>query len=118
MQNVSYQCKRYDLAYSTGHDHDKSSCKMSAWLIKDFSKKSKHNYECYQHHLHWLPGHHLTKALCEISAQSLKDFLCESGKSETELCLNMLINPSLHNFLENNIFDFQITVDRVHPVKF
>ena len=29
----------------------------------------------------------------------------------------MLINPSLHNFLENIIFDFQITIHRVHPVQ-
>ena len=29
----------------------------------------------------------------------------------------MLINPSLYNFLEKNIFDFQITIDRVHPVQ-
>ena len=29
----------------------------------------------------------------------------------------MLINPSLHNFLENIIFDFQITIDRVHPIQ-
>ena len=29
----------------------------------------------------------------------------------------MLINPSLHNFLENTIFDFQITIDTVHPVQ-
>ena len=29
----------------------------------------------------------------------------------------MLINPSLHNLLENIIFDFQITIDKVHPVQ-
>ena len=29
----------------------------------------------------------------------------------------MLINPSLHNFSENIIFDFQITIHRVHPVQ-
>ena len=29
----------------------------------------------------------------------------------------MLINPSLHNLLENIIFDFQITMDTVHPVQ-
>ena len=29
----------------------------------------------------------------------------------------MLINSSLHNFLENIIFDFQITIDTVHPVQ-
>ena len=29
----------------------------------------------------------------------------------------MLINPSLHNFLENVIFDFQITIDTIHPVQ-
>ena len=29
----------------------------------------------------------------------------------------MHINPSLHNFLESIIFDFQITIDRVHPVQ-
>ena len=29
----------------------------------------------------------------------------------------MLINPSLHNLLENIIFDFQITIDTVHPVQ-
>ena len=28
----------------------------------------------------------------------------------------MLFNASLYNFLEKIIFDFQITVDRVHPV--
>ena len=30
----------------------------------------------------------------------------------------MLINPFLHNLLEKNIFDIQITIDRVHHVKF
>ena len=29
----------------------------------------------------------------------------------------MLINPSLHNSLENTIFGFQITINRVHPVQ-
>ena len=29
----------------------------------------------------------------------------------------MLINPSWYNFLEKNIFDLQITVDRGHPVQ-
>ena len=29
----------------------------------------------------------------------------------------MLINHSWYNFLENTIFDFQITKDRVHPVQ-
>ena len=29
----------------------------------------------------------------------------------------MLLNPSLHNLLENAIFDFQITIDRVHHVQ-
>ena len=29
----------------------------------------------------------------------------------------MLINPSLHNFLENIIFDFQKTIDTVYPVQ-
>ena len=29
----------------------------------------------------------------------------------------MLINPSLHNVLENIIFDFQTTIDTVHPVQ-
>ena len=29
----------------------------------------------------------------------------------------MLINPSLHIFLENIIIDFQITLDTVHPVR-
>ena len=29
----------------------------------------------------------------------------------------MLINPSLNNFLENIIFDFQITIDKVHFVQ-
>ena len=29
----------------------------------------------------------------------------------------MLINPSLHTCLENTIFDFQITIDTVHPVQ-
>ena len=29
----------------------------------------------------------------------------------------MLINPSLHNCLENTIFDFQITTDTIHPVQ-
>ena len=29
----------------------------------------------------------------------------------------MLINPSLQKFLENVIFDFQITIDTVHPVQ-
>ena len=33
------------------------------------------------------------------------------------LCMIMLINPSFHNFLENVIFDFQITIDTVHPVQ-
>ena len=29
----------------------------------------------------------------------------------------MFINPSCYNFLEKNIFDLQITIDRVHPVQ-
>ena len=29
----------------------------------------------------------------------------------------MLMDPSLHNVLENIIFDFQIIIDRVHPVQ-
>ena len=29
----------------------------------------------------------------------------------------MLINPSLHNFLENITFEFQITINKVHPVQ-
>ena len=29
----------------------------------------------------------------------------------------MLINPPLHDFLENIIFDFQITIDPVYPVQ-
>ena len=29
----------------------------------------------------------------------------------------MLINHSLHSYLENIIFDFQITIDTVHPVQ-
>ena len=29
----------------------------------------------------------------------------------------MLINPSLYNFLEDIIFDFQITIDKVNPVQ-
>ena len=29
----------------------------------------------------------------------------------------MLINPSLHDFLEDIIFDFQIAIDKVHPVQ-
>ena len=28
-----------------------------------------------------------------------------------------VINPSLHNFSENTIFDLQITIDRVHAVQ-
>ena len=29
----------------------------------------------------------------------------------------MIINPSYYNILEKNIFDLQITIDRVHPVQ-
>ena len=29
----------------------------------------------------------------------------------------MLINPSLYNFLAKIIFDFQVTIDSVHPVQ-
>ena len=29
----------------------------------------------------------------------------------------MLIDPYLYNFLENIIFGFQITIDRVHPAQ-
>ena len=29
----------------------------------------------------------------------------------------MLINHSLYNFLEKDIFDFQITIDKVNPVQ-
>ena len=29
----------------------------------------------------------------------------------------MLINPSLHNFLEKIIFDFQLMIKIVHPVQ-
>ena len=41
----------------------------------------------------------------------------EKVQKTHKLCIIMLINPSLHNFLENIIFDFQITIDRVHPVQ-
>ena len=76
------------------------------------------NYSCHKHHLHWFDPHYLTKASCKIAASSFKDFLGKSRKSKEthKLCIIMLINPFLH-VLENIIFDFQITIDKVHPVQ-
>ena len=74
------------------------------------------NYACYKHHLHWLGAYFLNKASCEVSVSSSKDFLSKRRKSAKN-ALIMLINPSLYNFLENIIFDFQITIDKVQPVQ-
>ena len=41
----------------------------------------------------------------------------EKVQKTHKLCIIMLINPSLNNFLENIIFDFQITIDTVHRVQ-
>ena len=77
------------------------------------------SYDCHKHHLHWLGAHYLDKASWEISASSFKDFLSEVEKSAKthELCIIILINPSSYNFLEKIIFDFQIAIDRAHPVQ-
>ena len=77
------------------------------------------NYACHIHHLQRFDAHYLTKASCEIAASSLKDFLSKGRKSAKthKLCIIMLIYPSWYNFLEKNIFDLQITIDRVHPVQ-
>ena len=60
--------------------------------------------------------HNLKKASCEVSAFSLIDFL-NKGRKSAKNALIMLIDLFLHNFLEKIIFDFQITIDRVHPVQ-
>ena len=41
----------------------------------------------------------------------------EKVQKTHKLCIIMLINPSLHNFLEKIIFDFQTTIDRVYPAQ-
>ena len=66
------------------------------------------NYSCHKHDLHLFTVHYLIKASGEIAASSLKDFL-------SKLCIIMLINPYMYNFLEKNIFDLQIIIDRLHP---
>ena len=77
------------------------------------------NYATHIHHLQWFDAHYLTVALCKIAASTLKDFLSKGKKSakKHKLCIIMLINPSLYDFLEKNIFDLQIAIDRIHPVQ-
>ena len=41
----------------------------------------------------------------------------EEVQKTHKLCIIMLINPSLYNFLEIIILDHQLTLDRVHPVR-
>ena len=74
------------------------------------------SYASYKYHLHWFGVHNLKKASCEVSAFSLIDFL-NKGRKSAKNALIMLIDLFLHNFLEKIIFDFQITIDRVHPVQ-
>ena len=80
-----------------------------AWFIP--------NYPCYKHNLHWLGVHNLKKASWELSVSL--DFLSKGRKVKKthSLCIIMLINPSLYDFLQKIIFDFQITTDRVHHIQ-
>ena len=55
------------------------------------------------------------KASFEISASSLKDFLTNVEKVQKMHKLSIIMHPSWNSFLEN-IFDLQVTIDRVHPV--
>ena len=61
----------------------------------------------------------LIKLHVKFKPLPLQNFRAKVGKVQKthQLCIIMLINPSLHNFLENIIFDFQITIDTVHPVQ-
>ena len=61
----------------------------------------------------------LIKLHVKFKSLPLKIFRVKVEKEQKKhyLCIIMLINPSLHNFLENIIFDFQITIDTVHPVQ-
>ena len=38
---LNYACKRHYIEYSAAHYYDKSSCKISAWMVKDFLRKGK-----------------------------------------------------------------------------
>ena len=61
----------------------------------------------------------LIKLHVKFKPLPLQKFRAKVGKVQKmhKLCIIMLINPSLKNFLENIIFHFQITIDRVHPVQ-
>ena len=59
----------------------------------------------------------LIKLHVKFKPLPLKIFKVEKEQKTHFLCIIMLINPSLHDFLENIIFDFQITIDTVHPVQ-
>ena len=61
----------------------------------------------------------LIKLHVKLKPLPLQNFRSKVGTVQKthELCIIMLINPSLHDFLENIIFDFQITIDTVHPVQ-
>ena len=68
------------------------------------------NYARHKHHLHWIAAHYLTKGSCEISALSLTDLLNKgrkTAKKTHKLCIIMLINPSLHNFLRISFLIFK-----------
>ena len=41
----------------------------------------------------------------------------EKVQKAHQLCIIMLITPSLYNFLEKSIFGFQIIMDKVHPAQ-
>ena len=56
----------------------------------------------------------LPKLFVKFQPHSLQTFLIKVDKVQKthKLCIIMQINPSLYNF-----FDFQITIDGVHPVQ-
>ena len=111
---LNHAWKRYYLAYSTAHYHNKSSCKVSAWLVKDFlrkGEKSKKTHKLYIIYAYLsmqqsapsfirctLPKQSFNKQ-SEISASSLTDFLSKAGK-KCKKCIIMLTNPSLYNLSE------------------
>ena len=43
----NYACKRHHLAYSAAHYHNKSSYKISAWLIKDSQRNGEKQDKVY-----------------------------------------------------------------------
>ena len=61
----------------------------------------------------------LLKLHVKLQPHPLKIFWAKVEKVQKthKLCIIMLINPSSYNFFEKNIFDLQITMERVHPVQ-